>query len=172
MRFSPKAQSAYNYWIISREIVAACQALKYQLSKSPVFRTRMLSDHFTGISPCSFTRSEAGSLTCVGCDSPIHGTDGLKSPPKDQAMRIKRLAQGHNCRGRDSNREPPVWKSDVLSARPRQLLSRIVKTPHLYYADLMVNELMYNYHVHTCYIIIQMLTGGGGNITECSYRGV
>ena len=39
-----------------------------------------LSDHFTGISPCSFARSEVGSLTCIGCDSPIHhvhGTDGL-----------------------------------------------------------------------------------------------
>ena len=53
-----------------------------------VFRTRMLSDHFTGISPCSFTRSAVGSLTCIGCDSPIHGTDGLKSPPKDWDDRV------------------------------------------------------------------------------------
>ena len=44
-----------------------------------------------------FARSEVGSFTCIGCDSPIHGTDGLKSPPKDEAMRIKRLAQGRYC---------------------------------------------------------------------------
>ena len=35
-----------------------------------------------------------GSFTCIGYFSPIHGTDGLKSPPKDYAVRIKRLAQG------------------------------------------------------------------------------
>ena len=35
-----------------------------------------------------FARSEVGSFTCIGCDSPIHGTDGLESPPKDLAMRI------------------------------------------------------------------------------------
>ena len=38
-------------------------------------------------------------------------------------MRIKRLAQGrYILPGRGSNRGPPVWKSDVLTARPRQLL--------------------------------------------------
>ena len=30
-----------------------------------------------------FARSEVGSFTCIGHFSPIHGTDGLKSPPKD-----------------------------------------------------------------------------------------
>ena len=35
---------------------------------------------------------------------------------------MTRLHHGKKRRGRDSNREPPVWKSDVLSARPRQLL--------------------------------------------------
>ena len=29
--------------------------------------------------------------TCIGCDSAIHGTDGLKSPQKDLAMWIKAL---------------------------------------------------------------------------------
>ena len=46
-----------------------------------------------------FTRSEVGSLTCIGYDSPTHGTVGCKSPPKDLAMRIKCLAKGHNCHG-------------------------------------------------------------------------
>ena len=46
-----------------------------------------------------FVRSEVGSFTCIGCDSPIHGTDSLESPPKDLAMRIKRLAKGRYCRG-------------------------------------------------------------------------
>ena len=46
-----------------------------------------------------FAISEVGSFTCIGCDSPIHGTDGLESPPKDLAMRIKRLAKGRYCRG-------------------------------------------------------------------------
>ena len=45
-----------------------------------------------------FARSDVGSFTCIGYYSPIHGTDGLKSPPKDWAMRIKRLAQGRYCR--------------------------------------------------------------------------
>ena len=40
-----------------------------------------------------------GSFTCIGCDSPIHGTDGLNSPPKDLAMMIKRLAKGRYCHG-------------------------------------------------------------------------
>ena len=35
-----------------------------------------------------FARSEVGSFTCIGSDSPIHGTDGLKSPPKDYCMSI------------------------------------------------------------------------------------
>ena len=70
-----------------------------------------LADHFT----CSFARSEVGSFTCIGCDSPIHGTDGLKSPPKDLAMRIKRLAKGRYCRGGIwTHAEPPVWKFAVL----------------------------------------------------------
>ena len=45
-----------------------------------------------------FARSEVGSFTCIGYFSPIHGTDGLESPPKDLAMRIKRLAKGRYCR--------------------------------------------------------------------------
>ena len=62
-----------------------------------------------------------GSLTCIGCDSPIHGTNGLKSPPKDLAMRIKRLAKGCYCRGGIwTHAEPPVWKFAVyrLALRP------------------------------------------------------
>ena len=73
------------------------------------------------ISPCSFARSEVGSFTCIGCDSPIHGTDGLKSPPKDLAMRIKRLAKGRYFRGGIwTHGEPPVWKFAVyrLALRP------------------------------------------------------
>ena len=78
-------------------------------------------DHFTGISPCSFARSEVGSFTCIGCDSPIHKTDSLKSPPKDLAMRIKRLAKGRYCHGGIwTHAEPPVWKFAVyrLALRP------------------------------------------------------
>ena len=84
-------------------------------------KTVWLTDHFTGISPCTFARSELGSVTCIGCDSPIRGTDGLKSPPKDLAMRIKRLAKGRYCRGRIwIHAEPPVWKFAVyrLALRP------------------------------------------------------
>ena len=75
----------------------------------------------TGISPCSFARSEVGSFTCIGYDSPIRGTYGLKSPPKDLAMRIKRLAKGRYCRGGIwTHAEPPVWKFAVyrLALRP------------------------------------------------------
>ena len=36
-----------------------------------------------------------GSLMCIGCDSSIQGTDSLKYPQKDLAMRIKSLAKGH-----------------------------------------------------------------------------
>ena len=36
-----------------------------------------------------------GYITYIGYDSPIHGTDGFKSPPKDLEMRIKHLAKGH-----------------------------------------------------------------------------
>ena len=68
-----------------------------------------------------FAISEVGSFTCIGCDSPIHGTDGLESPPKDLAMRIKRLAKGRYCRGGIwTHAEPPVWKFAVytLALRP------------------------------------------------------
>ena len=68
-----------------------------------------------------FARSEVGSFTCIGCDSPIHRTDGLESPPKDLAMRIKRLAKGRYCRGGIwTHAEPPVWKFAVytLALRP------------------------------------------------------
>ena len=40
-----------------------------------------------------FARSEVGSFACIGCDSPIHGTDGLKSPPKDLANEDKAPCQ-------------------------------------------------------------------------------
>ena len=61
-----------------------------------------------------FAIGEVGSFTCIGCDSPIHGTDGLESPPKDLAMRIKRLAKGRYCRGGIwTHAEPPVWKFAV-----------------------------------------------------------
>ena len=46
---------------------------------------------------------------------------GLKSPPKDLAMRIKRLAKGRYCRdGIWTHAEPPVWKFAVyrLALRP------------------------------------------------------
>ena len=69
-----------------------------------------------------FAIGEVGSFTCIGCDSPIHGTDGLESPPKDLAMRIKRLAKGRYCRGGIwTHAEPPVWKFAVytLALRPR-----------------------------------------------------
>jgi len=33
--------------------------------------------------PNLFTTREVGSLTCLGCYCPKHGTDGFKSPPKD-----------------------------------------------------------------------------------------
>ena len=68
-----------------------------------------------------FAIGEVGSFTCIGCDSPIHGTDGLESPPKDLAMRIKRLAKGRYCRGGIwTHAEPPVWKFAVytLALRP------------------------------------------------------
>ena len=63
-----------------------------------------------------FAIGEVGSFTCIGCDSPIHGTDGLESPPKDLAMRIKRLAKGRYCRGGIwTHAEPPVWKFAVYT---------------------------------------------------------
>ena len=68
-----------------------------------------------------FAIGEVGSFTCIGCDSPIHGTDGLESPPKDLAMRIERLAKGRYCRGGIwTHAEPPVWKFAVytLALRP------------------------------------------------------
>ena len=68
-----------------------------------------------------FAINEVGSFTCIGCDSPIHGTDGLESPPKDLAMRIKRLAKGRYCRGGIwTHAEPPVWKFAVYTLALRR----------------------------------------------------
>ena len=51
-----------------------------------------------------FARSEVGSFTCIGCDSPIHGTDdGLKSPPKDLANEDKAPCQRTLLPRRDLN---------------------------------------------------------------------
>ena len=50
-----------------------------------------------------FARSEVGSFTCIGCDSPIHGTDGLKSPPKDLANEDKAPCQWTLLPRRDLN---------------------------------------------------------------------
>ena len=33
--------------------------------------------HFPGANPLLFAKTEVGSLTCIGCCCPIHGTDGL-----------------------------------------------------------------------------------------------
>ena len=86
-----------------------------------------------------FAIGEVGSFTCIGCDSPIHGTDGLKSPPKDLAMRIKRLAKGRYCRGGIwTHAEPPVLKFAVyrLALRPlghdSSSLTSIVHNIHLW----------------------------------------
>ena len=69
-----------------------------------------------------FAIGEVGSFTCIGCDSPIHGTDGLESPPKDLAMRIKRLAKGRYCRGGIwTHAEPPVWKFASIHSALRPL---------------------------------------------------
>ena len=48
-----------------------------------------VKNHLPGANPLLFTKREVGSLTCIGCYCPIHGTDGLKSPPKDWAERRK-----------------------------------------------------------------------------------
>ena len=82
-----------------------------------------------------FAISEVGSFTCIGCDSPIHGTDGLESPPKDLAMRIKRLAKGRYCRGGIwTHAEPPVWKFAVytLALRPLGHDSSATTAPRSY----------------------------------------
>ena len=84
-----------------------------------------LHGHFTGISPILFARSGVGSFTCIeSYISPIHGTDGLKSPPKDYiGNEDKAPCPRALLPGRGSNRGPPVWKSEALTARPRQLLN-------------------------------------------------
>ena len=58
-----------------------------------------------------------GSFSCVGYYSPIHWTDGLKSPLKDLAMRISALPKGATA-GPGLNWGPSVWKSEVLTAQP------------------------------------------------------
>ena len=62
-----------------------------------------------------------GSFTCIGYYSPIYGTDGLKSPKERLSNEDKAPCPRTLLPGRGSNWGPPVWKSEVLTARPRQL---------------------------------------------------
>ena len=80
---------------------------------SPIFQMFVCLTTSPGLFPCPFARSEVGSFTCTECDSPscIHKTDSLKSPPKDQAMRIKRLAKGHICQAGVGTRDLQYYGS-------------------------------------------------------------
>ena len=89
-----------------------------------------------------------GSFMCIGYFSPTHGTDGLKSPPKDNED--KAPCPRALLPGRGSNRGPPVWKSEALTARPRQLLDIYissrgcfpVKSPNHFIAEAPSNPLL------------------------------
>ena len=50
----------------------------------------------TGASPFSFMISVLGSFTCINT---THGTYSFTSHPKDEAIMVKCLAQGHKRRG-------------------------------------------------------------------------
>ena len=66
----------YIFWLIYIEIIyIILELLSYLYYIS----------HFPGITSLLFTKREVGSFTCTGCYCPVHGTDGLKSPPKDWA---------------------------------------------------------------------------------------
>ena len=61
-----------------------------------------------------FTRQSAQNELLVGNQK----TNSFISSPRDKAMRIKCLGQGHNCHGRDSNRVPIVSEPVVSSTVP------------------------------------------------------
>ena len=44
------------------------------------------------VPPCSFSRSEVGYFTCIGCDSPIHGTDADERLRNEDKARLSKGA--------------------------------------------------------------------------------
>ena len=76
-----------------------------------------LSDHFTRISPYSIARrSEVGSFTCIGCDSPIHGPLRRQSNEDKAPCPRAQLQTG-------------IWTRDLRYRSPRS--SRLAATaPH------------------------------------------
>ena len=79
-----------------------------------------------GFLPILFARSEVGSFTCIGYFS---WDRRLKVSSKRPGNEDKAPCPRALLPGRGSNRGPPVWKSEALTARPRQLSGWIV---HVY----------------------------------------
>ncbi len=76
-------------------------------------QTPFLYDKYTGIFDVHYT---------------THGTYGFTSHPKNEAIMVKCLSEGHKCHDRDSNPHSADQKHQSLSsvfvsARPRQAIN-------------------------------------------------